>query len=106
MAGLVRLGCCLLVFSLGMSHAWAERGTGAPAVVLFSIDHCPSCLAAKAYLTERQIPFAEFNIDQSPKAKEVFDRLGARGAPFFLVQGKRLQGFHPEQLGRLLDQLK
>ncbi len=102
MSRLFRLLCCLIWLAV-VTGARADR---VPDVVMFTIDHCPSCLAAKDYLTQRQVPFAEYNIDRSAKAKEVFERLGGRGAPFFLIEGKRVQGFNPDQFEQLTSHLK
>jgi len=96
------LGCLFLT----LAFASGVRAESVPPVVMFSIDHCPSCLAAKEYLTKEEVPFAEYNIDQSPKAKDVFKRLGGRGAPFFLIEGKRYHGFDPDRFDRLVEHLK
>jgi glutaredoxin len=62
-------------------------------IVLFSQPYCPGCEAAKHHFMEQQIPYREFDISESAAARETFERLGGRGTPFLLIQGKRMQGF-------------
>ena len=66
-------------------------------VTLFTIDHCPSCEAAKAHFQERDITYHEFNIQDSDRAREAFERLGGRGIPLLFLNGETLDGFHPER---------
>ncbi len=88
----------LLICALAMAaNVSAEPDKTGPDVVVFTIDHCPDCLHAKQYLGERNIDYREFNIEQSAKAKEVFERLGGRGVPFLLIDGARMHGFRPER---------
>lgn len=94
---------CCLIWLITAPSAWAERVAD---VVMFTIDYCPSCLAAKEFLIQRNVSFAEYNIDRSAKAKDVFERLGGRGTPFFLIEGKRVQGFDPDQFEQLTGHLK
>lgn len=72
-----------------------------PTVTLFSIDYCPSCLAAKKHFDERDIPYQEFNIQDNQEARDAFHRLGGRGTPFIYVEGKTMNGFHPQRFDRL-----
>lgn len=79
----------------------AFAGEEKPKVTLFSIDFCPSCLAAKKHFEEQDIPYQEFNIQDNQQAREAFDRLGGRGTPFIYVEGKTMNGFHPQRFDQL-----
>lgn len=70
-------------------------------VVIFTMDFCPSCLAAKHYMKQHGLDWHEMNIDQSARAKQVFDRLGGRGVPMILVNGERMYGFDPDRFESL-----
>lgn len=94
-----RLLTGLLVVVMMAGQTQAEKrpdkspGTASPDIVLFSQPYCPGCEAARHHFTEQQIPYREFDISESDAARETFERLGGRGTPFLLIEGKRMQGF-------------
>ena len=64
---------------------------------MFSATYCPNCLHAKDFLSKNNIPFLEFDIEKSDAARLYFDKLGARGTPFLLVNNKPMQGFNKQE---------
>ncbi|WP_192497300.1 glutaredoxin family protein [Halospina sp. K52047b] len=66
-------------------------------VVMFSIDYCPSCEAAKRFFNEHGIVYSEYNLNESAKARTTFERLGGRGTPLLFLEGKTMNGFHPQR---------
>jgi glutaredoxin len=66
-------------------------------VVMFSIDFCPACEAAKQYFAENGIAYNEFNLDESERARDAFERLGGRGTPLLFLEGESMNGFHPQR---------
>ncbi|MDK8462306.1 glutaredoxin domain-containing protein [Marinobacter sp. SS13-12] len=64
-----------------------------PQVALFSQPFCPGCEAAKAYFHNNDIPYLEFDITASTQARTTFERLGGRGTPLLLIDGRRVHGF-------------
>jgi len=82
-----------------------DNGASAPTVSIFSIDFCPSCMAAKQHFENKGITYREFNIQQSPEAHDVFTRMGGRGIPFIVINGKTMNGFHPERFDRLWEEV-
>ncbi|MCW8935379.1 MAG: glutaredoxin family protein [Gammaproteobacteria bacterium] len=63
-------------------------------VVMYSAAWCGVCTKAKKYFKKNKIPFKEYDIDKSKKAKSDFKKLKARGIPVILVGKKRLNGFN------------
>src|SRR5690606_4467719 len=102
MRRLCNLLCCL-IWLITAPSAWAERVAD---VVMFTSDYCSCCLPAQESLIQLNVSFGEYNIERSAKAKDVFERLGGRGTPFFLIEGKRVQGFDPDQFEQLTGHLK
>lgn len=94
---LVRAGLLLLLSAMvlgGMAQADGnDSAPNASKVALFSQPFCPGCEAAKQYLGEQDIAFVEFDITASAKARDTFERLGGRGTPLMLIDGKRVHGF-------------
>jgi len=91
----------------------AEGGTptqGVPVVVLYGTSWCGACKAARKYLGERKIPFAERDVERDPvAARELADK-GARlgvatdRVPILEVRGRLLVGFDPVRLEALLGE--
>ncbi|MGM0433667.1 MAG: glutaredoxin family protein [Pseudomonadota bacterium] len=73
-------------------------------VVMFSIDYCPSCEAAKRFFSEHGIAYSEYNLNESEKARATFERLGGRGTPLLFLQGKTMNGFHPQRFRQFWQQ--
>ena len=66
-------------------------------VIIFSTTYCPNCLYVKDYLSQKNIPFSEYDIEKSATAKRYFDKLGGRGTPFLLVNNYPMQGFNQNE---------
>jgi len=66
--------------------------------VIFTIDFCPACLAAKQYFSNQNVAVTELNIDQSDYARGKFAELGGRGIPLIFWRGQRYDGFHPSRM--------
>ena len=98
---LALLSSLVLLLALAGGPAMAEDGP--PTVVIFTMDFCPSCMAAKRWFREHDISFHELNVDQSETARERFERIGGRGIPTILVDDKRVEGFSEPRLRRLLQ---
>ena len=62
-------------------------------VVMFSASWCGVCKKAKKYFRRNGIPFTEYDIEKSKKAKRKYKKLGATGVPVILVGRKRMNGF-------------
>ena len=68
--------------------------TGAhKSVVMFSASWCGVCKKAKKYFRRNGIPFTEYDIEKSKKAKRKYKKLGATGVPVIIVGRKRMNGF-------------
>ena len=62
-------------------------------VVMYSASWCGVCKKAKKYFRRNAIPFTEYDIEKSTKAKRMYTKLGATGVPVILVGRKRMNGF-------------
>lgn len=71
------------------------RPPGNRRVIMYSAPWCGVCKTAKKYFTANKIPFTEYDIDNNPKARTDFDRMGGRGVPVILVGRHRMNGFSP-----------
>ena len=88
-------GSLLMIAFLALSGMAQADGSssGKTRVALFSQPFCPGCEAAKQYFRTNDITYVEFDITASDRARDAFMRLGGRGTPFLMIDGKRVHGF-------------
>ena len=59
-------------------------------LTVYSKNHCPFCDQAKALLKNKNIPYEEIKIDESPEAREFVLAEGHRTVPQIYKDGKLL----------------
>ena len=65
-------------------------------LLVYSAAWCRDCRAAKRFLTEHNIPFAEIDIETTPgAAAQVIAATGKRAIPQFVLDGKWIQPYTP-----------
>src|SRR5450432_3590584 len=100
---------------LAADAAAAPGGGGAasgtqPVVTLYGTSWCGACRAAREYLTERKIPFADKDIERDPDAaRELAAKASKMGiptdrVPIIDVRGRLLLGFDRARIEALLGQ--
>jgi glutaredoxin len=92
----------------GDAGALAPGGT--PVVTIYGTSWCGACRAARQYLTERKIPFADKDIERDPAAaRELADKASKLGVPtdrvpVIDVRGRLLLGFDRARIEALLGE--
>ncbi len=74
-------------------------------VVMYSAEWCGVCTKAKKYFRKKKIPFTEYDIDKSKKARKDFKKMKATGVPVILVGKKRMNGFNAKKFEKLYGQI-
>jgi glutaredoxin len=88
----------------------APAGAGPVVVTVYGTSWCPACKSARQYLRERNVPFADKDIERDPGAarelREKAARLGvpADRIPILDVRGRLLIGFDKARLQALLGE--
>ncbi len=59
----------------------------------------------KEFLSQRGVDFIVKNVATDPQAREEFLRAGFRLPPVTLIGGVAVEGFQPERLEELIDQI-
>jgi glutaredoxin len=94
----------------GPLPAWdaGAHPSGTPVVTIYGTSWCGACRAARQYLTERKIPFADKDIENDPAAaQELRDKASKMGiptdrVPVIDVRGRLLLGFDRARIEALL----
>jgi glutaredoxin-like protein NrdH len=82
--------------------------TKTPTVTVYTKDDCRQCVATKAWLTKRNIEFAEVDILEDPMDLAAAKELGLMAAPVVVVSfgvpgdDEAWSGFNPIKLGQYL----
>ena len=82
----------------------------APVVTIYGTSWCGACRAARQYLTERRVPFADKDIERDPAAaRELGEKAAKMGiptdrVPVIEVRGRLLQGFDRARIDALLGE--
>lgn len=76
--------------------------TGAK-VDIYSTASCHFCHMAKEWLTEKNIPYNDFNVGMDAvKRKEMVEMTGQLGVPVIKIGDDVMIGFNPEKMATLL----
>ena len=100
----------LPVATAGMTERVDQNGVtyfgpeqSAQEVVMYGVPNCGYCRQARQYFEGHGIDYAEYNINKSSKRMKEFRRLGGRGTPLILIDGKKIQGFKPRAIEAALN---
>ncbi|TAK87395.1 MAG: glutaredoxin family protein [Aquabacterium sp.] len=79
---------------------------GSNELTVYTAPGCRYCAQARRWLRERELPFAECDVQRSPACAEQFAAHGGRGVPYFVLQGREMAGFSPGALESLVQTLR
>jgi glutaredoxin len=94
----------------GAAPAAKPSAGGAPVVTIYGTSWCGACRAARQYLTERKIPFADKDIERdADAAHELAEKAAKMGiptdrVPVIDVRGRLLLGFDKARIEALLGE--
>ena len=77
-------------------------------VLVYTTEHCPFCVRAKALLEARGIPYREIDLARDPEGRaELVRRTGMMTFPQVLIDGELVGGFQEtliaDRSGRLAE---
>lgn len=87
-------------------EAFTSGAARGKTVVLYSTSWCGVCKRARQFLSQRKIPFQEYDVEKSRKGKKDYAELKGRGIPILLVGGQRMNGFSVSRFERLYASAK
>ena len=72
-------------------------------VVIYSTPTWPYCKRAKEYLSQKGIPYTEYNVAvDREKAKEMIQKSKQMGVPVIIVDDEIIVGFNQAKLDELI----
>jgi glutaredoxin 3 len=72
-------------------------------VAVYTTPTCGFCHQVKAYLSQKGVPFTEYDVSRDPQAAAEMVRLsGQRGVPVVLIDGQVVVGFNQPLIDQLL----
>jgi len=73
-------------------------------VEIYSTATCHFCHMAKDWLTEKNIPFEDYNVgDNMARRKEMVEMTGQLGVPVIKIGDEVMVGFNQEKMEELLE---
>jgi len=76
-------------------------------VAVYSTPTCPYCHQAKQYLTEKGIPFTDYNVATDLEARNAMvKKSGQLGVPVIEVGDEVVVGFNRSKLDELLSKVE
>jgi glutaredoxin 3 len=73
-------------------------------VEIYSTPSCHFCHMAKDWLTEKNIPFVDYNVgEDKEKRKEMVEMTGQLGVPVIKIGDEIMIGFNQEQMAKILE---
>ena len=61
---------------------------------MYAVPDCGYCRKARQYFSSHAIDYVEYDISKSSRRMKEFRRLGGRGTPLILIDGRKIQGFN------------
>ncbi len=89
--------------STSIESNYSNSDSSINTVIMYGTSWCPYCKKAKEYFASKGIPYKEYDIENSDKARREYDKLGGRGVPVILVGSKRLNGFSVDAFERIYN---
>lgn len=72
-------------------------------ITIYSTPTCIYCRMAKDFLTDKNIPFTDYDLTQDAiKREEVIKKTGQMSVPVIEVDGEVMIGFDEEKLSKML----
>lgn len=73
-------------------------------VEIYSTSSCHFCHMAKEWLTEKGIPYSDYNVGEDmARRKEMVEITGQLGVPVIKIGDEVMVGFNQEQMAKILE---
>lgn len=74
-------------------------------IKLYGSGGCPTCMGAKKYLEQREVPFEYIDVRKDPEGMKVLDDLGISTIPVIIYKDWLITGFSPRTIDKMLKEV-
>lgn len=74
-------------------------------IIIYTVKWCSYCKNLKSFLDNKNISYLEKDIEESPTAKNEFNKLNGQGTPLILIGNTLIRGFNQEKLIQKINQI-
>lgn len=74
-------------------------------IKLYGSEGCPTCMGAKKYLEQRDVPFEYIDVRKDPEGMKVLDDLGITVIPVITCGNWVIPGFSPRGIDTMLKEV-
>jgi len=67
-------------------------------VVLYATSWCPNCAKTRKLLNAKNIPYFEYDVDNSSEGQRQFKQLHGNGVPVILIKNTVVRGYNPNAI--------
>jgi len=77
-----------------------------PDIIMLGAWWCTYCYQAKRYFQKEKIHYCEYDMENTRKGKQLYEKLGGGAVPILLIGKYQLSGFSEQQIDAALATLK
>ena len=67
-------------------------------VILYATSWCPNCKQTRKFLKANNIPYYEYDVDNSSEGQRQFKQLHGNGVPVILIKNTVVRGYNPNAI--------
>jgi len=75
-------------------------------VILYGTSWCPNCAQTRRLLKAGNVPYFEYDVDNSSEGQRQFKALNGNGVPVILIKNTVIRGYSPNAIFRALKENK
>jgi len=71
-------------------------------VILYATSWCPNCAQTRKFLKAANVPYFEYDVDNSSEGQRQFKQLHGTGVPVILIKNTVVYGYNPTAISAAL----
>jgi len=75
-------------------------------IIVYTTAWCPYCTKLRKFLVRANIPFIEYDVEQSESAFREYERISGKGVPVTTIGDRIIQGYNKEALLNAIEELR
>ena len=74
------------------------RKSDPPDIIMYGTKSCKYCYITKDFFRKHNLPYTEYDIEESDKHMKMFTILGGRGTPLVIINKEIIRGFDEQRM--------